>query len=287
MQLSESQLKKLPVFGIAGNFAEHLGQAGEDADFINIPTKEAHAPKGIFPIYIPNHASFLGTYPLSHDQLQADFSNPINVQMEPELCMLFDVHYDAHHIADLTPVAFTAFNDCSIRRPNATKISQKKNWGRNSTGIAKQWIELNQFDADSDLDHFQIASYLKRHNAIKAYGVDSEVRSYSYFYQPLVNWLCETFNTQTDLGPLENLANLISKASFPKQLIISLGATRYTALGEKTFLAPNDQIWVFIYNPNRVTTQELMDQFQASHLTLPTTDAVGLIQTVSQVDSSS
>lgn len=285
MQLSESQLKKLPVFGIAGNFAEHLGQAGEEADFINIPTQEAHAPKGIFPIYIPNHASFLGTYPLSHDQLLADFSNPINVQMEPELCILFDVSYDVNHIQDLTPIAFTAFNDCSIRRPNATKISQKKNWGRHSTGIGKKWIALDQFDDEGTLEQFQIASYLKRDNEIKAYGVDSEVRGYSYFYQPLIRWLCETFNTQTDMGPLENLANLISKADFPKQLIISLGATRYTPLGEKTFLAPNDQVGVFIYNPNRVTPQELIGQFQSSHFTLPNEDAVGLIQTVSQVDS--
>lgn len=286
MQLTESQLKKLPVFGIAGNFAEHLGQAGEEADFMDIPTQEAHAPKGIFPIYIPGNPSFLGTYPLSHSQLQADFSNPINVQMEPELCVLFEVSYDAHRLSNLTALAFTAFNDCSIRRPNATKISQKKNWGAHSTGIAKQWIPLEWFDTGCALDHFQIASYLKRHGEINAYGVDSPVRTYSYFHQGLLDWIVQTFNTQTDLGPLENLANLISQSNFPKQLIITLGATRYTPFGEKTFLAPQDQVGVYIYNPEQLHPQDLIEHFNDPHKALPNNAGVSLIQTVSDVHDS-
>jgi hypothetical protein len=37
-------------FGVAGNFAGHLEQAGESADFVNVASNGV-APKGIFPSY--------------------------------------------------------------------------------------------------------------------------------------------------------------------------------------------------------------------------------------------
>ena len=37
-------------FGVAGNFAGHLEQAGEAVDFVNVAS-EGSAPKGIFPWY--------------------------------------------------------------------------------------------------------------------------------------------------------------------------------------------------------------------------------------------
>ncbi len=161
MILSNQQLQQLPVFGVVGNFAEHLSQAGEDADFLNIKIAEADAPKGIFPIYLPKHNSFLGVYPLSHTKIIADFSASINLHMEAEMCVLFDLTFKGLQISTLKPTAFTAFNDCSIRKPNAQKISEKKNWGENGTGIAQQWIELDSFSKGSMLDHFHIVSYYK------------------------------------------------------------------------------------------------------------------------------
>ena len=53
-------------FGVAGNFAGHLEQAGEDADFVNV-SSEGSAPKGIFPWYAPGTDSFLSEFPLSAD----------------------------------------------------------------------------------------------------------------------------------------------------------------------------------------------------------------------------
>ena len=38
-------------FGIAGNFALHLEQAGEADDFALVKTDDEYAPKGIFPFY--------------------------------------------------------------------------------------------------------------------------------------------------------------------------------------------------------------------------------------------
>ena len=36
-------------FGIAGNFAHHLEQAGESADFVDVVVDDADAPKGNLP----------------------------------------------------------------------------------------------------------------------------------------------------------------------------------------------------------------------------------------------
>lgn len=54
-------------FGVAGNFAGHLEQAGESADFVNVASNGI-APKGIFPWYVPGDGGFLGQFPLSHDE---------------------------------------------------------------------------------------------------------------------------------------------------------------------------------------------------------------------------
>lgn len=47
-------LSKMATFGVAGNFTGHLEQAGEAVDFTNVKTKEAKAPKAVFPTFIPN-----------------------------------------------------------------------------------------------------------------------------------------------------------------------------------------------------------------------------------------
>lgn len=43
-------------------------------------------------------------------------------------------------------------------------------------------------------------------------------------------------NTQEDFDPLEPLSEYIEACSYPKKTLISIGATRYTEYGEKTFL---------------------------------------------------
>ena len=47
-------LQNMATFGVAGNFTGHLEQAGEAKDFVNVKTKEANAPKAVFPTYIPS-----------------------------------------------------------------------------------------------------------------------------------------------------------------------------------------------------------------------------------------
>ena len=123
--------------GVAGNFAGHLEQAGEARDFVAVKVKEAIAPKAIFPFYLPKSRTFLGTYPLSHSQIRFP-QGADNLQIEPEVALLCDITYRDGQVIALTPKAFGAYNDCSIRREGAPKISRKKNWGANSKGIARK-----------------------------------------------------------------------------------------------------------------------------------------------------
>lgn len=259
--ISHDQLKSIPVFGIAGNFADHLSQAGEDADFVNIKTEEPDAPKGIFSIYLPNEEGYLGTYPLSHSEIQADFDQPINLQMEPEMCVLFEVTYEENYIFDMQPKAFSAFNDCSIRKPNAKKISEKKNWGIKCAGLSENWLPITNFSADGDLSHFHITSYLRRDGEVIQYGMDSPVASYQYFYEKLLKWMVKTLNSQIDFGPLENLNAQLKKLNNPEQIIISLGATRYTEFGETGFLKPADEVAVFIYDERECSETDTLQFF--------------------------
>ena len=66
--LDDDELRTWFGFGVAGNFAGHLEQAGEAADFATV-TSEGIAPKGIFPWYAPGNDTFLGEFPLSHDAI--------------------------------------------------------------------------------------------------------------------------------------------------------------------------------------------------------------------------
>ena len=68
IDLDIAELRSWFGFGVAGNFAGHLEQAGEAADFVNV-TSEGVAPKGIFPWYAPGSDSFLGEFPLSNDAI--------------------------------------------------------------------------------------------------------------------------------------------------------------------------------------------------------------------------
>lgn len=262
MKLTPTQLQDIPVFGIAGNFVGHLRQAGENVVFATIKTADPQAPKGIFPIYIPGHPSFLNVYPLSHQQIQADLNPPTQIQVEPEMCILFEVTYNANtQIDTLKPHAFTVFNDCSIRFPNRPKLSQKKNWGAQSTGIGATWQPITHFEAGHDLDYLHLTCFINRDNQIEAYGVDSPVKNYQYFYQRLINWCITVLNTQADAGPLEHLPSFLTQQ--PKQIIITLGATRYTTFGETEFIKADDTIGIFLYDERRTSETDIKNYFAA------------------------
>ncbi|UNB55872.1 DUF5718 family protein [Mycolicibacterium sp. YH-1] len=251
IDLDLDELRTWFGFGVAGNFAGHLEQAGEAADFVNV-TSEGVAPKGIFPWYAPGYDSFLGEFPLSHDTIKLPQSDtPLNLQIEPEVGLACEVSWQGDTVSSLRPFALGAFNDCSIRRPNAPKISHKKNWGPASKGVAAQFFDVSDLTPDGPTSTLRLVCHLRTADGQEhEYGVDSPLLGYSYYGEVLLDWITERLANQKGSPdtPLEDVGALMVASGKPERVLIGIGATRYTELGETTFLQPGDQALVRVYD---------------------------------------
>ncbi|TRW87977.1 hypothetical protein FK535_05995 [Mycolicibacterium sp. 018/SC-01/001] len=241
-------------FGVAGNFAGHLEQAGEAVDFVNVTT-EGEAPKGIFPWYAPGSDTFLGEFPLSNDAIQLppespEFSGPLNLQIEPEVGVACRVVWQGDTVVTLQPFALGAFNDCSIRRPGAKKISHKKNWGPASKGVSGSFFDIGDLTPDGPTATLRLVCFLHSDGQEHAYGVDSPVIGYSYYGEVLLDWIVERLANQKGSPdtPLEDVGALMVASGHPENVLIGIGATRYTELGETTFLKSGDDAIVRVYD---------------------------------------
>lgn len=236
-------------FGVAGNFAGHLEQAGEAGDFVAVDAA-AEAPKGIFPFYVPRSGTFLEAFPVASDRLEKPASDgAINLQIEPEVGLLCGIEYDTEGaVVALRPRAVAAFNDCSIRREGAAKISHKKNWGPASKGLAGRAFAVEDLAADTAT--LRLACFLRRGGETYAYGVDSAVHGYSYFGTQLLDWMVDRLREQrgAEGTPLEDVGALLRGAGNPTEAIVGIGATRYTELGASTYLHVGDASVVVLYD---------------------------------------
>ncbi|MDP2079003.1 MAG: DUF5718 family protein [Sulfuricurvum sp.] len=261
-------------FGIAGNFALHLEQAGEVEDFKDIVTDDPNGPKGIFPFYIPNREGYLGVYPLSCDTIILP-KEKYNVQIEPEVALFCELTYDSQgNVTQITPKQFGAYNDCSLRKEGAPKISLKKNWGPSSKGIAPVLFPIDRFEDGGIMDSYRIASFLKRDGMTMRYGEDVELKGYSYFYEKLTQWMINQINVQKDIGPLEPIGIYLKNSELPTQAIISIGATRYTHFGETTFLKEGDEIVVVVYDNNLYCGNPILMMVNRGELNVPGVSAL-------------
>ncbi len=269
-----AKYKKFLGLGIAGNFALHLDQAGEAEDFKDVITADEAAPKGMFPFFLPrmqnpvNKAELkakkiLTTYPLGADNIKLPKEN-VNIQAEPEIALICDLEYTTGRLSKITPRYFGAYNDYSIRVKGAEKISDKKNWGHETKGFSNNIIEIDKFSKGGNIDNYSICSFLRRDGEVRAYGEDVELTGYSYFHEKLVNWMLNQINTQENFGPLEPLNEYIHACDNPSEAIISIGATRYTAFGEKTFLQAGDESIVIVYNHTKVNSSEILESVKTS-----------------------
>lgn len=240
-------------FGVAGNFAGHLEQAGEVRDFATL-VRTGNGPKGMFPFHL--RVDFpIGIDPVSSDTLVLPAL--AQIQGEPESALLCRLEYLENAIR-VVPFAFGAFDDASIRREGARKISEKKNWGPGSKGASPRWIPLPEgLVPGCPMDAFRIASFLRRDGNWQAYGVDSPVLGYSLYGTALVDWIAEQLWNQIDEGPLENLRQLLEEAGRPDRAVITIGATRYTTLGETGWLRDGDAFAVCVYDPGFVKASDL------------------------------
>ena len=251
--------------GIAGNFALHLEQAGELEDFKDVITEDPNGPKGMFPFYIPGFDNQLGVYPLSDDTIILP-EGDVNVQAEPEVGLVCEITYEDGKVTAVTPKQFGAYNDCSIRKEGAKKISEKKNWGPASKGFSSTLIDIDSFEEGGMLDHWRICSFLRNGEMMMRYGEDVELSGYSFFYQKLLDWITKQINTQGDHGPLEPLIEYIAQAGYPEKMVISIGATRYTPYGEKAYLNEGDEVIVVLYDNDYYCKNPIMMMAQKGEL---------------------
>lgn len=262
IDLDLDELRRGFGFGVAGNFAGHLEQAGEAVDFVAVEAA-AEAPKGIFPFHVPGDDTFLGVFPLSHDRLAKPPSDgPVNLQIEPEAGLLCTVAYAPDGtVGRLDPVAIGAFNDCSIRRPGAAKISHKKNWGPDSKGVARALFRVADLGPEGPTGSLRLAGFLRRDGETHAYGVDSPLTGYSYYGRRLLDWMVDRLRRQTGSAdtPLEPVGEYLLRAGRPATVLIGIGATRYTTFGETTFLRAGDEAIVVVYDADRTAPRRLAD----------------------------
>ena len=163
-------------------------------------------------------------------------------------------------MAALEPFALGAFNDCSIRRPGAPKISVKKNWGPASKGVAPQFFDISDLTPDGPTATLRLVCYLRGADGEEhAYGVDSPLLGYSYYGEVLLDWIVERLANQkgSPETPLEDVGALMVAAGHPGHVLIGIGATRYTPLGESTFLRSGDEAVVRAYDTGTDEMSEL------------------------------
>ena len=271
-----AKYKKFLGLGIAGNFALHLDQAGEAEDFKDVITADEAAPKGIFPFFLPRQQNpvnqvalkakkILTTYPLGADYLRLPEDKTLNVQAEPEVGLVCDLEYTLGELTKVTPRYFGAYNDYSIRVKGAEKISDKKNWGHETKGFSNNLIEIDRFSKGGNIDNYAICSFLRRDGEIHAYGEDVALTGYSYFHEKLTEWILNQINTQENFGPLEPISEYIHACDHPQEAIISIGATRYTEYGEKTFLQKGDESIVIVYDATKLSNADLLAMVKSGH----------------------
>ena len=259
----ETKIDGAAGIGVAGNFAGHLEQAGEASDFTALEGIPKNMPKGVFPFYMPGHGSFLGVKPVSHSKLR-HVAGAGNYQVEPEVALVCDLEYSNERVCSIKPKHFAAFNDCSIRKPNAKKISEKKNWGPASKGMSANMIELDNLEPGGTLDRYRLASFLKRDGECHVYGLDSPVVGYSCFHSTLLDWTVDKLANQADEGPLENIGEILKESGLPQRAVISIGATNYTPYGESTFLEPEDEVVVVLYDSVTRTAEDVVTLAEGS-----------------------
>ena len=254
--------KQIPAFGVAGNFTGHLEQAGEDVDFREIKTEDEIAPKAIFPTYIPVIKDlgivppFLHIFPFDSEKIIYPAGEE-KIQMESECAIVCKLEWDGDRITKLTPFLFGASNDCSIRKEGAKKISFKKNWGKSSKGVSSHLLETGDFSTEGNISRYRITSFLLRGKSVYQYGEDSAIRDYSYIFEKLIDWMLQKLNSQKDEGPAENIGSYLRALGQPENVLISIGATRYTDYGKTNFLNQDDESLVLLYPEDKYTIDQI------------------------------
>lgn len=234
--------------GIAGNSAGHLQQTGEIKGLSAID--EAAKPQALFPFFVSNaKQAYLTCMPYSSTQLHLPKAVDAKVQMEAELALKLAVVYgDEGEVRQLTAISMTVINDATYRNASVGKLAEKKNWGLATKGIAADDILIDKFVAGGELDYFRLCGFHQSKGQWQLCGQNTAITEYTYFYQELLQWLLKQIRQQQDKNALHNIQDLLSQAHYPEQILVSIGATRYSAYGEQHQLLSGDQTAVILYD---------------------------------------
>ena len=261
IEIPHDSLRDAAGIGVAGNFAGHLEQAGEAADFVNVQAESAQAPKGIFPWHMPGRDGFLGTFPISAGRITWPVrDHDVDLQIEPEVGVVCRLDYDdAGNVTAIHPEAAAAFNDCSIRVAGAPKISEKKNWAPASKGLAARGFAISDLDPAGGLATLRIACFMRRDGQVHEYGIDSPARGYSYAGAQLTDWIIDRLANQQGSPdtPLEPVGQYLRDAGCPQRVVFGIGATRYTPFGESNYLQPGDESIVIVYDERAQSPEQV------------------------------
>ncbi|MGX2970913.1 DUF5718 family protein [Helicobacter sp. T3_23-1059] len=255
-------LDKVLGLGLAGNFANHLEQAGEAGDFACIIGDEECAPKGIFPFFVPDSSGILGRFCFDDKAVVLPNDTNLVIQAEAEVGLECDIIYEEKNgkkcVQSVVPKYFMAFDDASVRNDkDAQKLSLKKNFSIASKGFSPQKIAIDEFSPSGICNDYSIVSFVKSNGKLHQYGELRELSTYSYFYEKLILWIVKKLNTQEDFGVLENLPSVLAEAKYPKKAIIAIGATRYTHECEHRFLSEGDLVSVIVFNHHKYSFDEI------------------------------
>jgi len=266
-----------PLFGIgvAGNFAGHLQQTGEEKGLKG--EVDTQRPQALFPFYVSGASDcFLNVDPYSFHTLILPTESTAKVQMEPEIALIAKVKYLGDAILNIEPESMTLLNDATYRNAVVEKLAQKKNWGPASKGVASRVIPVAEFSKSADLDKYRFCSFHGRDDVWNACCNDVSLGDYSYSYEQLLSWLVSQCNAQKDEGALHSVQDLLCQAGYPERILISLGSSRYTSYGENHQLKAEDTICAVLYDSTRIDMEEItslverseIDKLEKSHVVL-------------------
>ena len=82
--------------------------------------------------------------------------------------------------------------------------------------------------------------------------MDSPLLGYSYYGEVLLDWIVERLANQKGSPdtPFEDVGALMVASGHPEHVLIGIGATRYTPLGESTSCSPATRRWSGSTTPN-------------------------------------
>ena len=236
-----------------------MGVVGNVAIDSNNSENRKQTPQALVPIYTPPKKdinSFLEVFPFSHSKLQIP-SIYDNIKIEPELVLECDIKYYNKKVHYIIPKRFTVINNSTLHRLSAHKISHNKNWGENSKGIAKKWLDISEFEKGGSLANYNLVSFIKRNGSIEQYTVDTKLESYPYLFENLINWTAKQIKEQKDILSLDNITNLIQQAGNPDKFLISIGSTLVTSIGDKVFLEDRDEVFIVLYDRTKYRKESI------------------------------